>query len=180
MPLDDATELFYQVDQHDREIGRITRKQAHSNPNIIHRSVAALIINQNDEMLFQKRSLQKDMNPGFWSYGVGGHVNYGQTYQSAIVRELQEELGLIHPQVRFLKKILVPSEKETEMKSVFEVRLKEVPHFVLDSTEVSEVQWVSIDKITHFVNTHPFTDWTIMTLKHTGYLDENFIQKGEI
>lgn len=180
MPLDDATELFYQVDEHDQVIGSVTRKHAHTDPNIIHRSVAALIINPNIEMLFQKRSLQKDMNPGFWSYGVGGHVNYGQTYHSAIVRELQEELGLIHPHVRLLKKILVPSEKETEMKSVFEVRLSDIPNFTLDPTEVDEIQWISIDKITEFVKTHPFTDWTIMTLKHTGYLDENFIQKGEI
>lgn len=170
MPLDNSQELFYQVDENDIEIGSVTRKEAHSNPSIIHRSVALLLINEKNEMLFQKRSMQKDMNPGNWSYGVGGHVNYGSSYDETVKRELKEELGLIEPNIKFLKKILVFTGIETEMKSVFELRLSTTPQINIDRTEVDEVQWVKLDQIPQFINTHPVANWTIEALKQTGFL----------
>ena len=43
MPLDDQSELFYWVDENDQVISSITRAEAHSGTNKIHRGVGIFI-----------------------------------------------------------------------------------------------------------------------------------------
>ena len=42
----------------------------------------------------QRRSLNKDLYPGFWDVSIGGHVQKGETIKAAGEREASEELGL--------------------------------------------------------------------------------------
>ena len=53
-----------------------------------------MVINGKGEILLQKRSLSKDVQPGKWDTSVGGHVNMGETYLEAAIRETGEELGI--------------------------------------------------------------------------------------
>jgi 8-oxo-dGTP diphosphatase len=61
------------------------------NPTILF-VVAAALTNQAGEILLQKRSVGRQM-AGLWEF-PGGKVEAGESPESALVRELREELGI--------------------------------------------------------------------------------------
>ncbi|MBN2508709.1 MAG: NUDIX domain-containing protein [Spirochaetales bacterium] len=87
-------EVFDRVDADNRVIGKALRSDCHGNPSIIHRAVHVLVVNRQGRVLVQKRSMNKDVQPGKWDTSVGGHLNAGESYEDAAVRESREELGL--------------------------------------------------------------------------------------
>lgn len=87
------TEYFDKVDQNDHVIGKISREQAHKF-NLLHRAVHIFIKGQNGKWLLQKRSSKKDLDPLLLTTSCSGHVDSGETYLDAAVRECEEELGL--------------------------------------------------------------------------------------
>ena len=58
-----------------------------------HRTVHIWIINDNNEILVQKRSAKKETFAGLWAISVAGHVRSGESSLDALKRELREELG---------------------------------------------------------------------------------------
>lgn len=56
--------------------------------------VGVIIINENDEILLQKRSRYKRANPSKWGI-CGGKVDLGETPLDAGVRETLEEIGIL-------------------------------------------------------------------------------------
>lgn len=102
------------------------------------------------EVLFQKRSATIDRYPGKWDCSVGGHVNYGETYAEAGIRELKEEIG-----VHDLKK------ENLEFVLTFRGNIGIYSLFVADYTnhkddftfsdgEVDEVKWVRLEDYDYF------------------------------
>ena len=87
------TEYFDKVDHNDHVIGKISREQAHEF-NLLHRAVHIFIKGQNGKWLLQKRSSKKDLDPLLLTTSCSGHVDSGETYLDAAVRECEEELGL--------------------------------------------------------------------------------------
>lgn len=66
----------------------------------------------------QERSLSKDINPGQGLRSVSGHVNAGETYEDAAVRETREELGVVLP-VECMGQFLFRYPTEAEYSAVF-------------------------------------------------------------
>ncbi|MDC7227370.1 MAG: NUDIX domain-containing protein [Spirochaetales bacterium] len=87
-------EVFDLVDKNDNVIGIADRDEVHGNPDMIHRVAHVLVFNSAGELYLQKRSADKMVQPGKWDTSVGGHVDAGETYDSAAVRETAEELGI--------------------------------------------------------------------------------------
>ena len=56
-------------------------------------AVSAIILNENKGILFTQRSLSDDFLPGYWEL-PGGGMDYGETPQAALMREIKEECGL--------------------------------------------------------------------------------------
>lgn len=56
--------------------------------------VGVVIINENDEILLQKRSRFKRANPSKWGI-CGGKVDLGETPLEAGIRETLEEIGIL-------------------------------------------------------------------------------------
>ncbi len=86
-------EIFDVVDEHDRVIGVETRANVHAK-NLFHRAVHIFVFLKNGEILLQQRSLKKDTAPGLFSTSCAGHVDSGENYENAALRELREELGI--------------------------------------------------------------------------------------
>ncbi len=86
-------ELFDIVDEHDTVIGQATRKHVHAE-GLRHRAVHILVWNSEGNLFLQKRSMRKDQMPGVWTTSASGHVDSGETYDIAAVREVREELGI--------------------------------------------------------------------------------------
>ena len=99
---DAPEEQFPVVDEQDRIKGAFPRSQVHAN-NLLHRAVHILIFNPAGEVFLQMRSRSKDRHPLAWDSGAAGHVNAGEEYDQAAVRELQEELGIETPLKRVAK-----------------------------------------------------------------------------
>ena len=87
------TEYFDQLDKNDRIIGRVSRVEAHKK-GLRHRAVHVFFQNFNGNWILQKRSAFKDVDPLLWTTSCSGHVDAGESYVEAAVRESEEELGV--------------------------------------------------------------------------------------
>ncbi len=86
-------ELFDVVNQRDEVICQLTRAEVHRR-RLFHRAVHIVVKNSAGEIYVQRRSPTKDTYPNRWTTSCSGHVDSGETYESATVRELGEELGI--------------------------------------------------------------------------------------
>jgi len=107
-------ELYDIVDDDDRVIGTAARNACHGNPALVHRAVHVLVVNAAGELLLQKRSARKDIQPGKWDTSVGGHIEPGESYFAAALREMREELGLSGLPLTFLYRSQIRNAIESE------------------------------------------------------------------
>ncbi len=96
-------------------IGKELRSKVHGNPSLIHRVTHVLVFNPKGELLLQKRSKNKDVAPGKWDTSVGGHVNAGETIEEAVIREMEEELGIKGIMPEFVYSYIHSNPYETEL-----------------------------------------------------------------
>ena len=75
--------------------GRITQRGSEFGEGEYRLIVHAVIFNRAGEMLIQQRQPFKKGWGGLWDLTVGGAVSAGETSAQAVLRELQEELGII-------------------------------------------------------------------------------------
>lgn len=115
---DNLDEIFDIVDEQDNVIGQATRRKCNFNPALIHRAVFVLVYNDDGKILWQKRSMTKDVSPGQWVTSASGHVTAGHSYEETAVRELKEEIGIEAP-LLFLGKFLFRYRFENEFSAVF-------------------------------------------------------------
>ncbi len=88
-----SDEIFDVVDENDVVVSRSTRAEVHER-NLLHRAVHIFVFNKRGDLLLQKRSQLKDRHPGVWDSSVSGHLDAGESYESAALRELEEEMGI--------------------------------------------------------------------------------------
>jgi len=117
-------EIFDVVDQSGRVIGHAPRSEVHGNPELIHRSVHVLVLDSEERtgeqrIFLQKRSADKDIQPGKWDTSVGGHVTPGESVLVAAKREMAEELGITGVDIRFLHSYLWRTDVETELVTTY-------------------------------------------------------------
>ena len=87
-------EIFDVLNEYGEFTGKTaTREECHKN-GYWHRAVYGFIIDDNGNILLQKRSSNKKLWPNLWDVPVGGHVDSGEFGRQALIREAQEELGI--------------------------------------------------------------------------------------
>ena len=94
MGQDNMKELFPIVDEEGRVIGKALRGECHDGSGLLHPVVHLHVFNSKGEVYLQKRPEWKDIQPGKWDTAVGGHIDYGETPEEALTREVREELGI--------------------------------------------------------------------------------------
>ena len=87
-------ELIDVLDNKGNKTGIIKKKSDIKKDGDYHRAIAVLVINNNNEILMQKRSSRKRIYPNLWSIFVKGHVQSGESSIDACIRELSEEIGI--------------------------------------------------------------------------------------
>lgn len=85
-------ELLVEVDKDNKEIGVMTKREAHSNPKKYHRDAHIIIFTSKGDIVLQKRSFTKATGAGKWDM-IGGHQSAGLTIEQTARQELAEELG---------------------------------------------------------------------------------------
>ena len=80
------------VNDKDEVVGKELKILCHKN-DLMHRGSGILVFKDNhlDAILLQKRSRSVRQDPGLWC-NPGGHVQSGESYETAAKRECQEEL----------------------------------------------------------------------------------------
>src|SRR5512132_824436 len=88
-----ADEIVAIVDEHNNVVGAALRREMRAK-RLTHRSTYILVYNSQCELYVQKRTLTKDVFPGYYDVAAGGVVLAGESYEQGAVRELAEEMGI--------------------------------------------------------------------------------------
>lgn len=112
-------EWFPLVNEEGETIGKATRKECHSGSKKLHPVVHLHIFNEAGELYLQKRSMDKDIQPGKWDTAVGGHIDYGETVEEALRREVREEVGITGFTPQFITRYVFESAIEKELVNTF-------------------------------------------------------------
>lgn len=152
---DQSGEIFDIVDENGNVVGRATRAECHGNPELMHRVVHILVFNTAGDLLLQKRSLDKDIQPGKWDTSVGGHLDAGEDCETAAVRELYEELGIRETSFERLYDYVWRSPIETELVRVY--RLVYDGPVVVHPDEIDAARFWTRDEIETHIGQDVFT-----------------------
>ena len=140
-PLVDCDEMLPLVEPGGLVYGQATRAYCHSGARVLHPVVHLHIFDREGNLYLQKRSMEKDLLPGYWDTAVGGHVTYGEQVLEALFREAEEELGLQAFNPNFLGTNIWETERDREF--VFTFVMVGHPDLNPDNAEVSEGRWWS-------------------------------------
>lgn len=150
-------ELIKIVDANGNFTGEIMDKKEAHDKNLLHNEIAVFIINNNKQVLLQKRSATKRFNPNKWGL-CAGHVQADESLEEAALREIKEEVGINVNE----NDLLVLREKEINLKDTnshityfyyIKTNLKE-KEFLIQTEELSEVKYFDIDKVINMILNH--------------------------
>ena len=161
-------EIFPIVNSEGEVIGSATRSECHAGTFILHPVVHLHIFNSKGELYLQKRVMTKKIQPGKWDTAVGGHVDYGENVENALLRETREELGVEGFGLEFLMRYEFRSTIEAEM--VYIYRCTYDGPFVPNPAEVDEGRFWSLDEIRDNIGKGVFTPNFESEIESLGWL----------
>ena len=107
--------------------------------------VGVVIINENDEILLQKRSRFKRVHPSKWGI-CGGKVDLGETPLDAGVRETLEEIG-INLNKNDLKFLSMTTIEKIHFTVYYIIKDIDVNECKLQEEELEEVKYFKIEEL---------------------------------
>ncbi len=112
---DNQQEIFPVVDENGMVTGSATRAECHGGSKWLHPVVHLHLFNHKGDIYLQRRPDWKDIQPGKWDTAVGGHVDYGESPEEALHREVREELGITDFLPEAIGKYVFESKREKEL-----------------------------------------------------------------
>lgn len=145
-PTSGAADHVVLVDHHGRPTGSQPKLAAHSASTRLHLAFSAYVTRAGGDVLLTRRAETKPTWPGAWTNACCGHPQLGETLREAVVRRVQQELGLTVRRIA----LAVPDfvyrarmDDGTVEHELCPVVLAEVDGDVLpDPDEVDDVCWV--------------------------------------
>ena len=126
---------------------------------LFHATIHLWIFCCKDEILIQKRSKNKKINPGIWDVSVAGHIKYQEDFIDAVIRESIEETGILINKKK-LKKIGVFFNQEIYNNLID----REFHHTYIYNTErdkinldfknneVDQLKFITYNEMKHLIN----------------------------
>jgi isopentenyldiphosphate isomerase len=135
--------------------GKVALKsEAHKN-GWFHNTIHLWLYTAEGEILLQQRSRKKIIYPLLWDVSAAGHINTGESFEDAAIRETYEELGVLL-RIKDLKKIGVNKHcttyangaiKDNEFHHVFLSKLKvDIKKLEPQEEEVEALKLVTFDE----------------------------------
>lgn len=155
-----SKEYFDLLDEHGNKIGKTKLRSEVHRDGDWHKGVHIWVINDDNEILLQRRCATKDSNPNMLDISSAGHLQAGDNSQDAAIRELKEELNLdvTKDELVFIKTIknsLKYTETfiNNEFDDVYIVRTnKKIDDLKYQTEEISEIMYVPYKKFKEMVN----------------------------
>lgn len=140
-------ELIDIVDSDDTVIGKATREDIYKNL-YPHRIVHILIFNSENKMALQKVAKNKPPYAGHWGTSVGGHVQTGESYEQAAMRELLEEFGIKKANLEKIAdtRYITPL-GQLKIMRIFRSNINQPLH--IDPIETEKIEYFSLDEVKH-------------------------------
>ncbi|HSX17402.1 MAG TPA: NUDIX domain-containing protein [Patescibacteria group bacterium] len=149
--------LIQIVDENDQPIGAATKQQAWDK-GLIHRIIRIVIWNAAGQILLQHRDPSKDIFPNCWDNAVGGHVDAGETYETAALREMAEELDIRGVAIRELGKYrsdeMYQNHRFNRFTQCYEATMEETPQ-KLEPGTIDRVAWFTVEEVRQLIKEHP-------------------------
>ena len=161
-------EIFPIVNTEGEVVGSATREECHAGTFLLHPVVHLHIFNSAGELYLQKRVMTKKIQPGKWDTAVGGHVDYGERIEDALLRETREELGVRDFTPEFLMRYEFRSQVEAELVYIYKCEYD--GDFNLDPSEVDEGRFWSLDEIKKSIGKGLFTPNFESEIERLGWL----------
>ena len=143
------SEDIYVLNENGSICGLKDRQYVHNN-GIFHLAVQCWIMNNNGEVLIQRRAATKDKSAGKWDVSFGGHCVKTDTTENIlidnVIKEGREELGLDIKAQDIIKlgevRYTSQENKNRELLGIFLIRVDTEQKFIFEDGEVSEVRWI--------------------------------------
>jgi isopentenyldiphosphate isomerase len=149
-------EWFPVVDEKGNVIGTAPRSVCHDGKSkLLHPVVHLHLFNKEGKLFLQKRSAEKDIQPGKWDTSVGGHIAPGEKLEDALSREVREEINILKFNPQFIQKYVWESEMEKELVFSFLTVSEEQPS--VNKEEIEEGRYWSLDEIRGSIGKGLFT-----------------------
>lgn len=148
-------EKYKLVDKNGNKTGKVLTNIEVRDPNNIPDGyylsvVGVVIINNKNEILLQKRSRFKRVNPSKWGI-CGGKVDFGETTIEAGIRETFEEIGIALNKDEL--KFLSTNKNEKAHFTVYYVRKNvDVNKCKIQEDELEEVRYFKIEELENLDN----------------------------
>lgn len=150
-----ADELFDVVDEHDQVIGQEQRGEVHLR-RLRHRAVHVLCFDGAGRVFLQRRSMLKDSAPGKWCASCSGHLDAGEDYDTAAVRELEEEIGVkVSGPEALTRWMRLEARRETGMEFLWVYTVAHEGPFTLNPVEIMAGEWFERDAVTAAMRERP-------------------------
>ena len=102
--MEPGDEIITIVDKNNSVVGALPRHRMRAQ-SLIHRATYVLVFDRQGAVYVQKRTIIKDVFPGYFDAAAGGVILAGEDYVEGASREIEEELGirgvLLTPLFRF-------------------------------------------------------------------------------
>jgi isopentenyl-diphosphate Delta-isomerase len=141
------------VDENDEIIGFKDRNETAKDD--IYRVTGLWLENSQGEILMAQRSFSKKNGPGKWGPAVSGTVEKGETYDSNITKEAEEEIGLKNIKFQKGEKMRVTGNHNYFAQWYFAKLDKKAEDFKINKEEVEQVGWFTVEELEKKIKDSP-------------------------
>lgn len=170
--LDEDKEILDIVDQTGQVIGKSARSQVYKK-GLLHPAVNIVVVNKKGQIFIQRRSPKK-LLPLYWDISASEHVKSGESYKSAAIRGLKEELLITSPVKLLRKKHLQRNEYRTKKINLIENELVQTYGTIYNGKikfnpeEISEGRFISFEELIELIK-NPDTKFSPWGLEEITY-----------
>lgn len=110
--------------------------------------VGALMVNQNNQLFLAKRGTACKNERGLWEF-PGGAVEFGETLEIALIREMKEEFGIDISVLSLLDVVdhILPDEGQHWISPTYICKIINGSPEILEPQKCSQIKWFDIDEI---------------------------------
>ena len=143
------------VDSNDEEIG--LKAYAELKYGDIYRVTALWLTDtENKYCLITQRKMTKKNDPGKWMMAVSGTVEESETYESNIVKETEEEIGLKRIEIKSINKAFVDDGLHKFFVQYFVTSVDKInTKIIIQEDEVEQYRWILIEDLIKLLKEKP-------------------------